>query len=191
MTLKKQREEDILLSLRNCSFLTQKQIQSLHNLGSDRNANRVINNMSEYLHSFRHGLEKMYYLSKDGRDRIGCTKQVKKTINAQHYHLRNQFYIYLNCPSTWKNEVKIKAGRESLIADAVYQSKQGHVFVEVDVTQPMAANARKIEKYKRLRELTGQDFYLVFVTQLTSRAIRLNSLMQGLSGKVYTFNEIR
>lgn len=171
--------------------MTRSQLQVIHNLKGDRNANRILNDMSQYLCSFRHGLEKVYYLSKEGRDRIKCDVIRKKTPQIQHYLIRNQLWIYLKCPSSWQNEIKINTGDVSIICDAKYELNGVPVFVEVDISQPMNVNQRKIQKYKQVKSLTNQQFYLAWVTEIESRRAKLNELCEGLSGRVFTFNEIK
>lgn len=171
--------------------MTRKQLQTLHRLGGDRNANRVLKDMSEYLHSFKHGMENVYYLSKKGRERVNCKVIRKKTAQVEHFLLRNQLWIHLKCPVTWKNEIKIKTESLTIICDAMYYQGKVPVFVEVDVSQPMMRNKAKIEKYKRFKEITKQDFYLVWVTTLESRRATLTELTRGLKGRVYTLNEIQ
>lgn len=179
------------MSLKRFDYLTRRQIQTIHNLGGDRNANRILNDMSEYLQSFRHGMELVYYLSKTGRERVKCEVIRKKTPNIQHFLLRNQLWIYLKCPSSWKNEVKIKASDTTVICDAVFYQGDTPIFVEVDCSQSMAINKKKIEKYRKIRELTEQDFILAWVTELESRRSRLNALCAGLKTRVFTLNEIK
>lgn len=171
--------------------MTRRQLQTIHNLKGDRNANRVLNDMGEHLHSFRHGLENVYYLSKTGRERIKCDVIRKKTPQIQHYLLRNQLWIHLKYPSTWRNEVRIKAKDISIVSDAIFKNGKANVFVEVDISQAMAVNKKKIDKYRKIRDLTGQDFLLVWVTELESRRSKLMELMGDLTGRVFTLNEIK
>lgn len=187
---KQQRIENILLTLKRFDYMNRSQLQAVHRLGGDRNANRILNDMSEYLCSFRHGLEKVYYLSKEGRDRVKSEVIRKKTPQIQHFLLRNQLWIHLNCPSTWENEFELEANNVTVICDAKYDSNRIPVFVEVDVSQPMNVNKKRIEKYKRIQELTEQPFRLVWVTELESRRPRLNALCMGLKSRVYTLKEI-
>ncbi|MDF1511360.1 replication-relaxation family protein [Robertmurraya sp. DFI.2.37] len=170
--------------------MTRSQLQAVHNLKGDRNANRFLNDMSQYLCSYRHGLENVYYLSKEGRERIKCEVIRKKTPNIQHFLLRNQLWIYLKCPSSWQNEIKVNVGDTSIICDAKYNMNGVPVFVEVDISQPMNVNKRKIDKYKRMKELTNEPFHLAWVTEIGSRRPKLIELCEGLSGRVFTFNEI-
>jgi hypothetical protein len=164
----------------------------MHNLKSSRNANRVLNGLSEYVSSFRFGLEKVYYLNKAGRERVQCTKIRKKTPNIQHYLLRNQFYIYKKYPASWETEMRFKVDNISLICDAEYREFYNgkRCFVEVDISQPMAVNKTKIEKYRKIKDLTGADFNLIWVTELESRRHKLMRMCEGLPGKVYTLKDI-
>ncbi|MER2057222.1 MAG: replication-relaxation family protein [Niallia sp.] len=189
--MKEQRIENILLSLKKMDYLTQKQIQRIHGLGGERNANRILWESRDFLSNFRNGLEKVYYLNKLGRMRVDCEIVRSKTMNIEHFLLRNQLWIHLKMPHTWTNEVKIIVGDTSIVCDAKYlASDKTPVFVEVDVAQPMVKNIKKIHKYKRFKELTNQKFHVLWVTQLESRRSKLKEMSNGLSSAVYTANDI-
>lgn len=115
----------------------------------------------------------------------------KKTPNIQHFLLRNQFFIHMKRPTTWENEIKVKVGDMALVCDAKFDYKGVPCFVEVDVSQPMAKNALKIDKYKKLKQMTGDPFNIIWVTELETRRHKLTQLCEGLVGRVYTFNEIK
>lgn len=190
-SLKKQmRMESILLSLSKLDYLTQTQIQSIHDLKSPRNANRILNSMSDYLSSFRLGLEKVYYLNKNGREFVNQPTVRKKTPNVEHFLTRNQLWIYMQRPKNWKNEAKVIVGDSSIVCDA--QTYQGNipVFIEVDISQSMQVNKQKIQKYRKLKELSKEPFYVVWVTKIDSRRKRISELSQGLPGYIYTLEEI-
>lgn len=190
--MKEQRVEKILSSLQRFDYLTRKQIQDIHDLKGDRNANRFLMSMDEYLGSFRNGLEKVYYLNKAGRERIGSTIIRKKTPNIDHFLLRNQLWIHLNRPADWENEIKVQVADVSIVCDAKFTAP-GNIptFVEIDIHQPMANNQKKIEKYKRIKELTDQKFRVIYATATETRKPKLNVLLMGLAGRVYTSNEIQ
>ena len=172
--------------------MTAAQIRRIHALGGERNTNRFLASMEKYLCSFRNGMEKVYYLSKAGRDRIGCEVVRKKIPNVDHYLLRNQLYIQLGQPRTWDTEMKITVKDVSVICDATFTMKGGiKVFIEADVSQPMIANKAKIEKYKKIMNMTGEEFHILWATQIESRKPKLSELMKGLKGRVYTLNEIK
>ena len=190
-SLKKQmRMESILLSLSKLDYLTQTQIQAIHDLKSPRNANRILNSMSDYLSSFRLGLEKVYYLNKNGREFVNQPTVRKKTPNVEHFLTRNQLWIYMQRPKNWKNEAKVIVGDSSIVCDA--QTYQGNipVFIEVDISQSMQVNKQKIQKYRKLKELSKEPFYVVWVTKIDSRRKRISELSQGLPGYIYTLEEI-
>ncbi|WP_352524872.1 replication-relaxation family protein [Heyndrickxia oleronia] len=190
--MKQQRIEDILLSLKKMDYLTRAQIQAIHNLKGDRNANRILFDMSEYLSSFRHEAQKVYYLNKAGRERIKCDVVRVKTPQIQHFLLRNELWIYLGKPSSWKNEMKIKVKDISLVTDAMFHiNKRTMAFVEVDVSQSMKVNKMKMDKYQKIKEMTGNEFHVIWITELESRRIKLNELMKDMPGKVYTLKEIK
>lgn len=190
-SLKKQmRMESILSSISKFDYLTQAQIQEIHDLKSPRNANRVLNSMSDYLSSFRLGLEKVYYLNKNGRELVNNKVVRKKTPHVEHYLTRNQLWIHLRKPVEWQNEVKLKAGDFYIVCDAKTSQNGIPVFIEVDVSQSMQENKLKIEKYKQLMEITKQKFYVVWVTKIDSRRKRISELSQGLPGYIYTLEEI-
>lgn len=188
--MKEQRTENILWSLRRFDYLTQAQIQVIHDLKGDRNANRILNSMSEYISSFRNGLEKIYYLNKNGREYVGHDVVRKKTANAEHFITRNQLWIHLRRPKEWQNEVQIKAGSISIVCNAKTSQNGVPVFVEVDISQPMQVNKAKIEKYKKIQQLSKDPFYVVWVTKFPGRKKKLMELSAGLKGHVYTVEEI-
>lgn len=188
---RERRIENILLNLKKHDYLTRAQIQQLNGLGGDRNANRVLKSMDDYLGSFRHGLEKVYYLNQKGRERIGSDVIRKKTQNVQHFLIRNQLFIHLGRPASWENEIRVVVNNKTLlIADAKFERKGQTVFIEADSQQTMAKNRAKIERYRHLKKISGDSFHLVWVTELESRRVKLERLMEGLSGKVFTLSEI-
>lgn len=184
------RMESILLSLSKMDYLTQAQIQAIHDLKSPRNANRILNGMSDYLSSFRLGLEKVYYLNKNGREFVNQETIRKKTPNVEHFLTRNQLWIYMNRPKKWKNEARVIVGDSSIVCDAQTYQNDIPVFIEVDISQSMQVNKQKIQKYRKLKELSKDPFYVVWVTKIDSRRKRISDLSQGLPGYIYTLEEI-
>jgi hypothetical protein len=178
------------LTLKRFDYMTREQLQVIHDLKSPRNANRFLNSIGEYLNKFRNETEFVYYLSKEGRERVDCPKIRKKTQNVDHYLLRNQLWIHLGKPHSWENEVKVTAGATSVICDAKYTKNGKPAFIEVDISQPMSENKAKIERYRKIKEETGAEFYLIWVTALDSRKSKLNALCQGFKSMVYTLKDI-
>jgi hypothetical protein len=179
--------------LKKLDYLTRSQIQTLHNLGSVRNAQRVMQELKEYVSCFRDG-ENVYYLNAAGRERVNATKVRKKTTQARHYIMRNSLYIAYGCPATWKNEVKIgfkEDKKTQVICDAIFLKEQRYHIVEVDHTQKMAKNRSKIDKYRRLMELGffAKPPILVWITTTEYRRKQLTKLMEGLDYQIFTVSD--
>lgn len=193
MSLEKvKRQEAILLSLKKCDYLTREQLQKMHDLGKDRNAQRILGDMSEYISYFINDRKNIYYLNKEGREQVEATKVRKKTAMINHYLMRNDLYITLGRPSSWKNELKIKIPDTKLqvVADSVFLQNKIHHFVEVDNKQSMSKNQTKIKRYQQLKELNPQ-FVLLWVTTTPYRKKKLESLCTGLDAQVYLWDDIK
>ena len=187
---KQQRIEEILLSLKKCDYLSREQLQKMHDLGQDRNAQRVLSNMSEYISHFTEERKKVYYLNAAGREMVQSEKVRKKTALVNHYLMRNDLYIHLKRPSSWKNEIKIALNDMSLIADAAFISNKLHHFIEIDYKQSMSKNIQKIKKYKQLAALNPK-FALIWVTTTPYRKKKIESLCEGLKGRVFLWEDIK
>lgn len=185
---KEKRIERILLSLKRLDYMSRSQIQRMHKLGGTRNANKFLKEMSEYLCSFRER-ENIYYLSREGRERVGATKIRKKTPQVQHYLMRNDTFMFFGHPTSWKNEPKIEDRGITIVPDAIFQHRNLYHFLEVDNTQYIAANKTKIDRYRKLAE--NNTFKLVWVTTTPHRKQRLKAMSEGLDVSVYTIDEIR
>lgn len=200
MKLKLEREVKILQSLAKLSYLSRSQIQRLHDLGSNRNACRVLKNMEQYLNSFRVE-ENIYYLNKNGRERVGCTDVRNKTLQYRHFIMRNDLYIYLHRPSVWEAEYNIEIDGIKIIPDVMYRRKvmneDRYFFGEIDNEQIMAKNKEKIERYKALKEhgayqkTLGYFPTLVWVTKSERRKNDLIRYMKDLKHDIYLWEEIR
>ncbi|MFC0188252.1 replication-relaxation family protein [Fictibacillus aquaticus] len=190
------RQEMILLSLKKLHYLTRDQLQVLHQLKSKRNTNRVLKDMNIYLSSFREGSDTVYYLSKEGREMIGYEKVRKKTPQALHFIMRNQFYIFAGKPADWKNEMKIGG---SVICDALFRQGGKWHFLEVDNQNTMTDNKKKIEKYRKLFESRmfqkNKDFgyfpALLWVTGNDYRQKKLTEYCSGMPGNVFVYDDIK
>lgn len=172
-----------------CDYLSRSQLQRMHRLGSDRNARRVLQDMEEYLSYFRDG-EKIYYLNKNGRERVQCSKVRKKSVQVQHYLMRNELFLTLGQPSTWKNEVKFGFKDTAVvIADALFKKDNMYHAVEVDHAQKMIKNRAKIEKYRKIRERVA--FKLIWITTTDYRRKQLADLCEGLDVTIYTISDLK
>lgn len=193
-----ERQEQILHSLDRFGFLSRSHLQRLHGLGGDRNAQKVLKQMEEYLCSFREeGYGAVYYLNKVGRQMIGSHRVVKRTLQVRHALMRNDFFFYMRCPINWKHEVKVTDGTTTLVTDVHFIKNRVHHFLEVDNTQSMAENAAKIKRYRELFDRGGfqkQFGYfptLYIVTVSRSRVRRFEEMCKGLPAQVYCIEDIK
>ena len=187
---KEKRIDQILLLLKKCDYLTREQLQKMVDLGKTRNAQRVLRDLSDYISNFTEDKKKVYYLNSKGRERVQAEKVRKKTAMVTHYLMRNDLYITVGRPVSWRNEVEISINNVSLIADAAYISDKLHHFIEVDNKQSMSNNIQKIKKYKKLSTYNSQ-FVLIWVTTTPYRKKKLESLSQGLKFKIYLWEDLK
>lgn len=191
-----QRQEQILLSLKKLGYLSRDQLQRLHSLGKTRNTNRVLQSLSQYVHTHREGYDTIYYLNKAGREYTGAKKVLRYTQFVPHVIMRNEFFLYAK-PTEWKPEMKAKDGADSIVCDAWFMASQRYHFLEVDNKQKMSENKVKIQTYLRMnqRGILKKHFkyfpMLVWVTTSEHRKSQLLSLCEGLPVKVYTINDIK
>lgn len=193
-----QRDEKLLLYLKRFDFLTRDQLRQLCKLGTIRNTNRVLYELSEYLMSVRDGYQSIYYLSKEGREIVECEKIRKKGGHVVHTVMRNQLWIYSGCPIDWKNEIKVSDGDITLVTDAMYKTSIQTHFLEVDHSQPMTKNRDKIKKYLALykngliTESLGEFPVLVWLTTTELRRKQLKEACAELPlTRVYTLDDIK
>lgn len=195
----KEREEQILLLLQRFDFLTRDQLCNYFKLGTTRNTNRVLRTISEYLVSFREGYQSIYYLSPKGKKYVDCDKVRKKGGHVKHTIMRNDFWLYSDCPNTWKNEIKVSDGSETVIVDAIYKDDwDRRHFIEIDNLQQMKENRNKIKRYKQLlenghiEEKLGHFPTIIWVTTTEHRREQLKKESDGLPMvMVFTTNDIK
>lgn len=196
------REEAILSSLKKLDYLTRRQLQRLHDLGGERNARRILDDLSPFVSSFRDNGENIYYLSKAGRERIGCDVIRQKSLQVGHFLMRNDVFIHYR-PEDWKNEVLLKAESDeggkaiTIIADAYYRYNLKRHILEVDHLQHLHKNFEKIQRYKKFKESgTFQKNLryfppLVWVTLTESRKKQLMEWCEGLEIIIHLWDEIK
>lgn len=187
------REEKILLRLDEFNFATRKQLQVAEKLGGDRNAQRVLQRMEKdrTISSVRRE-QKIYYLSNRGKEAIGSNQSKLKRNKIKHTLMRNDFYIEVGMPSTWRKEVPINVeGELFLIADAMYSIGNDQYFVEVDNVQTMRTNYDKIKKYKELSDIiykhNNRHITLVWYTlsKVRKEKLRKECERHGVKYKIY------
>jgi Replication-relaxation len=143
----------ILYTLNSLQALSRSQLQHMFDLGSKRNANRVLQGIREYTNTKRVS-EDVYYLNKRGAELVGGEATIRANSNIEHIVMRNDIYIFYHYPHDWKVEAKTRwkeDGKEySIVSDARFTYHEQTYFVEVDIQQKMVENKRKVEKYARL-----------------------------------------
>jgi Replication-relaxation len=182
-----ERRESILLSLKKLGFIERDQIQLIHGIGSVRTTQRIMQELKPYVSSFRDE-KTIYYLNSEGRKMVDAKKALKKTTTARHYILRNYLYLAFECPADWKNEVRLKYKDVNVIADAYFKRGETIHIIEVDHTQKMNVNQKKIEKYKKLLEYGAfkGSVMLTWITTTEYRRQRLTEMCKGLNVQVFT-----
>ncbi|MEK5081132.1 replication-relaxation family protein [Solibacillus sp. FSL W7-1436] len=190
-----QRDEQLLLLLKKFDFLTRDQLNSYFKLGTVRNTNYVLRNLSNYLTCVRDGYQSIYYLSREGREYVDCEKIRKKGGHVQHVVMRNEIWLHFKSPKDWKNEVKISDEKTSVVADAVFTRNGFYHFLEVDNLQSMKENRAKINRYKELSDSLVKQFgyfpTLVWLTTTEHRRKQLESACNGMNFKVFTIKDIQ
>lgn len=112
---------------------------------------------------------------------IGCELERKYTSEVEHYLMRNDVYIHFNCPDDFETEVELAFqlhGVEKVIRpDAHFSHKDKFCLLEVDRTQSMAENKKKLARYAELIPVFKEQFAypptIIFYTLTESRRILL------------------
>lgn len=187
------RYEQILLRLSDLTYSTSDQLRIINNLGSNRNARKTLYEMEQerYIKSVLYK-KKIYYVSNKGSDFIGKGNTRLNRSEIDHVLMRNDLYIKLNMPKSWKKEAPIIInGDVVLISDARYKSQGRHHFVEVDNKQSMRANYDKIKKYKEVFKMIFRQYKyhptLIWYTLSETRKDKLEQSCRktGIKYKIY------
>ena len=154
--------------------------------------------------------EKVYYLSKEGRELIGSKKEMKRTAAMEHILLCNEAYMFFNCPIDWKTEsvfeiadkqqskldIQIKGltliNKKKVVADAVFTRNGYTNIIEIDNKRSMSDNMKKIIAYVELFPMLSLPKLNIFTTTI-DRKRKFEKWLQEykLRGEVWTYEEIR
>ncbi|WP_049662426.1 replication-relaxation family protein [Bacillus sp. FJAT-27231] len=181
-------------------FATREQLQEIHPLGQKRNALKVLQSMSQWLHTRRHperDCANVYYLNKEGRQMIGCELERKYTSEVEHYLMRNDVFIHFNCPDDFETEVELVFqlhGVEKVVhPDAHFSHGDKFCLLEVDRTQSMVENKKKLVRYAELIPVFKEQFAypptIIFYTLTESRKERLQQLAREYGVKIETMSK--
>lgn len=189
---------------------TIKNLRGIHDLKSYRNACYVLKKIEPYVNTTFFNKEKVFYLNKQGLSFIDSDKQQVKKSNLEHTLLRNEAYMYLNCPLDWKNECVLEyevmqpnnlgivikgmnvVTKSKMVADAVYKRNGYTHIVEIDNTRHMQDNHKKIKSYTDCFKSLDTPRLQIFTTTVDrKRKFEKWLLEYKLRGEVKTFDEIR
>jgi hypothetical protein len=166
---------------------------------------KILHQMSDYLQVRNLNGKNVYYLSQKGRELIGAEQEVKWSLQVEHHLLRNDMYLHYGCPVDWEVEMKItfkhteglQHKEMTIVPDATFTKKGIYHFVEIDRTQSMFENKKKIETYVSLSPAIQAQYthtpIIVFYTLTPFRQTKLRALCQehNLPCEVYTKEDIR
>ena len=171
---------------------------------------KVLNSLKEWVHvkpNPERYNENVYYLNKAGCELMGETNE-KGELNekrwvqsVEHYILRNDLYIYYDKPSPFHIEPDIPVGgvgsTNTIRPDAYFVRDNVHHFLEVDRTQKMLENRKKIELYSKLSPYIRMKYEMhpriVFYTFSKIRQEKLTAWCKELEVKcsVYTIADLK
>ncbi|MGM9925211.1 MAG: hypothetical protein ACI35R_13280 [Bacillus sp. (in: firmicutes)] len=203
------RTEMLLTTIDRLGMATIKHLRGMHDLKSYRNACFALKKLEPYTSTTFFNKEKVYYLNKNGRALIGSDKEVKKTSNMEHTLLRNDAFLYLNCPIDWRTEAVLEyevqqpnsygiiikgvavATKSKMIADAVYTRNGYTHIVEIDNIRDMRDNRKKLQSYVECFKYIDTPRLTIFTTTL-DRKRKFEKWMLDLKirGEALTFSDI-
>lgn len=107
--------------------------------------------------------------------------------------MRNDMYIFTGKPSYWRNEIKVGDSKETVICDALYKDGSIMKILEVDLTQKMTVNRKKIRSYAGMNSRVKDFPILVWLTSTEHRRNQLKKACAeaGLPAEVYTIEDIQ
>lgn len=182
---KQQRQMEILSTIRTLQFATRRHLMSVHDLGGIRNANRVLKELEGFTSVYIYRKEHVYYLNKKGRGLFGDEKKITPTSRISHALMRNEAWLWLQCPDTWQIEPIVgytfSHEKKRIMPDASFVDSQNALhMVEIDRTQDMKKNEDKLKRYGEYAQLYKQKYNKVpivhFFTISSYRKDRLEKL---------------
>ena len=104
--------------------------------------------------------------------------------------MRNQVYIHFN-PTIWDTEKFIYNGK--IRPDAIMNKDNQFYMVEVDHTQSLMANKKKIDLYKEFKASKQYKIFpvILFITTTEYRQKQLRSLLDGVKSEVLLFKDLQ
>lgn len=189
---------------------TIKNLRGIHDLKSYRNACYALKKIEPFTHQTFFNKEKVFYLNKQGLSLIDSDKGQCKKSNLEHTLLRNEAYIYLNCPVDWKCEVVLEyevetpnnfgivikgmniVTKNKMVADAIYKRNGYTHIIEIDNIRDMKDNHKKIKSYVDCFKSLDTPRLEIFTTTIDRKRKFEKWLHEyKLRGEVKVFDEIR
>jgi len=202
--------EQLLMTIDQLGAATIKQIRGIHDLKTYRNACYMLKQLEPYTNTTFHNREKVFYLNKSGRDLIGSSKEFKVGQKLEHTLLRNDVYIYLNCPFDWQSEKVLEyaseqpnlngiiirgvnvATKKKIVSDGYYKRNGYTYIVEIDNKRDMKDNHKKIVSYAECFKYLDTP-RLSMYTHTLDRQRKLTKWMNEnkVPGEVKLYEEIK
>lgn len=203
--------ETLLTTIDRLGVVKIKHLQQIHNLNYRNTCHIVSKHLRPFINETYYQKEKVIYLNKKGKEFICSTKEDIKIGNSTYHSLlRNEVYIYLNCPIDWKTEHVYEkeiqppnrygisfgnmsiSSKKKIVCDAVYK-RNGYVYlIEIDNERKMIDNKKKIEAYREIMPwITDGAPILCFYTKTETRRKKLKEWLGDIRHEVKTFEEIK
>jgi hypothetical protein len=191
----------ILQTIDRLGIVKIKHLLEIHDLKSYKNTCRIITSqLRPFIHESYFQKEKVIYLNKKGRDMIASDKEeIKITQQTIHSLLRNEVYIFFKGPADWKNEFLIEtnvngqlgsdiifqgvtlSNKKKVVPDAVFSRNGYQYLIEIDHTQDMRINKKKIDTYREIMPYLKDGIPLLyFFTTTENRKRKLAEWMKGI-----------
>ncbi|MFB5555311.1 replication-relaxation family protein [Bacillus cytotoxicus] len=161
--IKINRQMAILATIRKLQFATRRHLMCVHDMGGIRNANRIMADMKQYVSKTMYGKEYVYYLNKEGHAMFGNDGKVVSRGKLAHALLRNEAWLCLFCPDDWQVETEIRyrknGEKKKIIPDVKFRDEESILHaVEIDRTQKMVVNDRKLKCYEEFTKIYKQKY---------------------------------
>lgn len=197
--MKVRRWRVVLTDFDKLNFLTTSQVQKLYygtpyDMKNHRNVHRILSDMKkEGLINAKRIHENVYFITRKGQSEIGSKSRIIPiSRNLEHYLMRNDVYIHFK-PEFWSTEKRVEFYNKVIIPDAIFKKGTTHYVLEVDFTQDMIDNKKKIQLYKEFKESKQYKVFpiLLFITTTEYRQKQLKAWLDGIKSEVLLYNDIR
>lgn len=195
------RQMAILATIRKLQFATRRHLMSVHDMGGIRNANRIMKDLFSYTSKVTHNKEYVYYLNQSGHKLFGEGKVVHHS-RVAHAILRNEAWLHLFCPDDWQIETEIRYikddKKKKIVPDVKFRDEDRILHaVEIDRTQKMVVNDKKLKCYEELTKIYKQKYkgkvpviHFFTITKYREKKLEQLAAKYDVFVKVYVIQEI-